>query len=176
MPRRPGDVGLKLRTAISHSLEELDRVAGAQPHPGLLPRRLLPDVAADPARLAAHAQRAHVLDLHVEERLHRALDLVLVRLGVHRERHDVVALALDRALLGDHRAPDHLPQVLHDSLSLSAGSASRSTISALRSSTSRTFSPTTGSTRTVGRLRPASSSTRSRSRVRISASSAPSSR
>src|SRR6185295_14705372 len=80
--RRPGLVGLYLRKAISdHSpsepsqpldgcpLEDLDPVARAELHDGLLPAGLRALVVATALRLRLHLDDVHALDLDVEELL-----------------------------------------------------------------------------------------------------------
>src|SRR5881397_517766 len=90
MSRRPGVTGRKVRTGIAlHSLEELDALALGQTHERLLPLGLAPLVLPDAAQLRRHPHRAHALDLDVEQRLHGALDVVLARARVDRERDDV---------------------------------------------------------------------------------------
>src|SRR5574338_15358 len=154
--------------ACLHSLEELDGLALRQAHERLLPLGTPADEAARAARFARHPHRAHLEDLHREQLLHRALDLVLVGARVHGEGDDVALLARDRALLRDERPAQHLVG-RHDDDSLRSSpsrwwmraSASWVTTSRWWRSTSYTLSPSARSTSTPGRFRAASSSARS---------------
>src|SRR5262245_54353292 len=107
-PRRPGVVGLYWRMpmgespyllVVSRSLagrhggrplqfsEEIDaRAVLFQHHDGLLPVRQPADAKAEAALLALAVLSPHLLDDHAEQLLHRRLDLVLARPGVHLER------------------------------------------------------------------------------------------
>jgi len=79
MWRRPGDVGLICERALDlRSLEDLDRLAGAKLHDGLLPAGRVPRNA--PRRFAL-LNLNHVDALHVdlEELLDGLADLRLVR-------------------------------------------------------------------------------------------------
>src|SRR5512138_455826 len=90
MPRRPADVGLYfLMAMVLDSLEELDRLAGLQRDDRLLPVRAHALEAADALLLAAHDDGVDVLDLDVEELLHRLADLDLVRVAGDLE-HDLL--------------------------------------------------------------------------------------
>src|SRR5262245_15868155 len=158
----------------SHSLEELDRLAGSQLHDRLLPGGPVPEETADPARLARHAHRPDGQHPDVEELLDGAADLVLVGARVDREGDEVLLFATDVALLGHEGAPDHVVGVHGRSLpgapppaaafarSFRRASSRRSSIraTALRvssrcrcRSTSNTFSPSARITETPGRLR-----------------------
>src|SRR5258706_10906073 len=79
IPRRPGEVGLYFLVGILDSLEELDVVAGLERDERLLPRRATTTEPADPLLLAAHDQRADIGHGDLEQRLHGAADLDLVR-------------------------------------------------------------------------------------------------
>src|SRR5512144_1731123 len=127
MPRRPGEVGLYFLIAILDSLEELDVVAGRQRHERFLPRRPAAGEPAHPLLLAAHHERADVGDGDLEQRLHGAADLDLVRVASDLE-HDLLCvgfafgmalrraagLAKTRRLLGEERALDDGLRVAHD--------------------------------------------------------------
>src|SRR5438105_2185583 len=79
IPRRPGDVGLKILMPMRlNSLEEVDLVPLGEGDDRLLPVRAAARETADPLLLAADDLGVHVGDLHVEERLDRLLDLDLV--------------------------------------------------------------------------------------------------
>src|SRR5574337_353477 len=102
MKRRPGLVGLNLRTGTSGSpryvsgcrgepldlgsLEDLDRVAGAQLHDGLLPAGARAAMEAAPLRLGGDLDDVDPLDLHVEQLLDGLADLRLVRVRMDPER------------------------------------------------------------------------------------------
>src|SRR3990172_10497362 len=92
----------------SHSLEELDRLAGSQLHDRLLPGGLAPEESPHPTRLALHAHGPDGDHADVEELLDGAPDLVLVRTRIDREGDEVLLLAPDGALLGDERPLDHV--------------------------------------------------------------------
>src|SRR3990167_8628244 len=81
MPRRPGEVGLYFLIAISDSLEKLDVVAGLEGHERLLPGGTLPREPTHALDLAAHDERADVGHGDLEQVLHRAADLDLVRVA-----------------------------------------------------------------------------------------------
>src|SRR5882724_7049020 len=181
MSRRPGVTGRKVRTGIAlHSLEELDALALGQPHERLLPLGLAPLVLPDAAQLRRHPHRAHALDLHVEQSLHGALDVVLARARVDRERDDVARLAGHGALLGGERLADHIVDVHEDSARLAvlrrssdrrasiASTAPTVSTSCLCRSTSYTLSPSTRITPTRSRLRAEISSFSSASAITIS--------
>src|SRR5215470_14427719 len=119
MPRRPADVGLYfLMAMVLDSLEELDRLASLEGDDRLLPVRAHAGEAADALLLAAHDHGADVLDLDVEQLVHRLADLDLVRVARDLEhelrpelllgRSDDVAAGLTQAgaLLGEQRALD----------------------------------------------------------------------
>src|SRR4051794_24645263 len=126
IPRRPGEVGLYFLIAILDSLEELDVVAGLERDERLLPRRPAAGEPAHPLLLAAHHERADPGDGDLEQRLHRAADLDLVRVARDLE-HDLlgvgVALGMARLraaglaqasrLLGEQRALDDRLCVAH---------------------------------------------------------------
>ena len=108
---RGGLVVLDAHGAVyTPSKNSIDLALG-QAHDRLLPLGLPPHELPDAPRLARHAHGANLEDLHVEEPLDRASDLVLVRARIDRERHDVLLLASDVALLRDERSPDHVVDV-----------------------------------------------------------------
>src|SRR5262245_41764750 len=156
MKRRPGLVGLNLRTGIGLNLrsrEDLDRLALAQLHDGLLPARARAPREAAALGLRLHLEHLHVLDPDLEELLDGLADLRLVRVGVHLER--VLALLdLAVALLGDDRREEHLVRMqAHAALPWTRGSAS-SVISTERAQTTEATSSSSGTvTSTFGRLR-----------------------
>src|SRR3990172_1706712 len=117
-PRRPGVVGLYLRTATIASLrlEDLDGIAlGERDDRPLLVGLLAGD---EPALLdlAAPDQCVHVHDLDVPYLLDRLFDLGLVRVGMHEEG---VAVLLEPrvGLLGDDRPDDDIARALHSAAS-----------------------------------------------------------
>src|SRR6185312_1114495 len=63
------------------ALEELDVVAGLQRHERLLPRRTLTREATDALLLAAHDERADIGHRDLEQLLHRAAHVDLVRVA-----------------------------------------------------------------------------------------------
>src|SRR5215468_8699076 len=129
MPLRPAELGLYWRIGMMrflHVLEEVDALALGERHVGLLPGRAAADVAADAARLAEHVERAHLLDLHLEQRLDGVTDLVLVRVAPHAEHHVVAGLVDQRPLLGDQRGSDDVVHARHAlTLPLTAATAAR---------------------------------------------------
>src|SRR5262245_23358974 len=103
--RRPGDVGLYCFIGIVVSLlrllEELDRLlALLQDDEGLLPVGPTAGVAPLALHLAVHARNPDVLNLALEQRLDRLLDLGLGRVAVHLEHERLLALLEQRRLLG----------------------------------------------------------------------------
>src|SRR5579883_1678867 len=110
----------------SDSLEEVDLVPLLQGDDRLLPVGAAADEATDPLLLAADDLRLHVVDLDVEQRLDRLLDLDLVGVAIDLEEHlraDVLlgdgagetaaGLAQAGALLGEERALDHVMRGPH---------------------------------------------------------------
>src|SRR5215208_7159169 len=160
--RRPGLVGLGLRIGIGlallealEALEDRDGVALAHLHDRLLPRPGLAGRVAAPLGLGLDGCRAHVDDLHVEQRLDRLADLGLVRVVVDAER--VLAGRGEHvALLAHDRADDDLGVVHHEppfARSVSASAAACESSSAEAPTTSATPAPVAGSTETRSRLR-----------------------
>src|SRR5436190_9335645 len=113
-PRRPGVIGLYLRTAIRllPRLEDLDRVALGERHDRAL--LVAPLALRVPAtlHLARSMQRVHRGHPDVPDRLDGLLDLGLVRPSVHEERVGVL-LQAGVGLLRHHRADDHVARRLH---------------------------------------------------------------
>src|SRR5215212_6885412 len=108
--RRPGDVGLGLRTGIQiglQALEDRDRIARADLHDGLLPLAGAARGVAPALRLGGDGGRADVEHLDLEQRLDGLLDLRLVRVLVHAERV-LVGRRQHVGLLGDDGPDDHL--------------------------------------------------------------------
>src|SRR4051812_11752200 len=106
MKRRPGDVGLNLRTGISDHLptrscmcemgglswpsdlsplEDLDRVAGLKLDDRLLPAGARPLGHPAPLRLRLHLDDVDALDRHAEQLLDGLANLGLVRLRMDAE-------------------------------------------------------------------------------------------
>src|SRR5882672_11849380 len=103
--RVAGVSGLYLRSGmVLYLLEDLDRLALFQGDESLLPIGSVSRVPALALRLAVHADGAHRLHLHGEDRLDGALDLDLVRVASDLEEVPVLLLAEPGALLGDHGA------------------------------------------------------------------------
>src|SRR5271154_731966 len=166
--RIPGLVGLGLRIGISaldrlQALEDRNSLARADLHDGLLPRaRATLGRGAAALGFPLHAQRPHLDDMDVEQRLDRLAHVRLVRVGVHAE-----GVAVGRrehvALLGDDGTDEHLG-VLHQAFSspvdrgpavravsnVSAGSDT-STDAAPSRSVTPTFSATSTATRAMFR-------------------------
>src|SRR3954463_8911633 len=106
--------------------EELDVVAGLQRHERLLPARTLTAEATNTLHLAAHHERADFGDGDLEQLLHRAPDVDLVRVASDLE-HDLLrvsvafgvsngaaaGLAKTCALLGEQRALDDRLRATH---------------------------------------------------------------
>src|SRR5829696_6246892 len=138
MKRRPGDVGLYFFNAIGldlSPLEDLDRVALAHLHDGLLPAGARALRHPAPLRLRLHLDDVHVLDVHLEQLLHGLADLRLVRVLVDLE--GVLAVADQAvALLGDDRREQHLVRMEahQEALPWTSGSAA-SLIRTLRAQT-----------------------------------------
>src|SRR3990172_11491193 len=87
MPRRPGEVGLNCfvgiaRPVLLDPLEELDRVALSERHDRLLPVGSACNAPAHPPALAVHVHGVYLRHVHVERRLDRIADLLLVRAPV----------------------------------------------------------------------------------------------
>src|SRR4249920_507934 len=150
MKRRPGEVGLNLRTAISPShsrSERFDGLAGCDRHDGLLPARAA--AARHPAALGLrrHLGDVHGDDVDLEDALHRLADLRLVSVGVHAER--VLAALADHAvaLLGHDRCDEDCAGIVsHSELPSSTASAALVTTSERAQTTSATSSVPTGTT------------------------------
>src|SRR5438477_10090410 len=103
--RVAGVSGRYLRMGMSlYLLEELDRRALGQGDESFLPIGSMSGVPALTLGLAMHADGAHRVHLHVEDRLDGALDLDLVRVAGDLEEIPVLLLSKPGALLGDHRA------------------------------------------------------------------------
>src|SRR5919106_1025040 len=131
---------------VSHldrrSLEDLDAIAGAELHDGLLPARLLAAGPAPPLRLGPHLDDVHGNNLDVEELLDGLPDLGLVRARVHAEG---VLVVLDKAvaLLRDDRSEDDLARI---EAHLDTTSVTRSRApSVARTERAQTIAPTSSS-------------------------------
>src|SRR4029450_2069327 len=151
-------------------LEDLDRLALAQLHDGLLPAR--PPAAGHPAplRLRANLDDVHALHLHAEELLDCLADLRLVRVRVDAEGVPAV-LEQAVALLGDHRREQDFVRV--EAHAAPRFCTSSSAASLTRSARAQTIAATSRSagviTSTRARLRndliTCSSSSRTTSRI-----------
>src|ERR1700760_833836 len=80
--RVPGEVGFILMSAIALPLlrrraGEIDRLAGLEPHVGLLEAIAATGDVLETARLARAVQQVHALHLDLEHQLHGLLDLAL---------------------------------------------------------------------------------------------------
>src|SRR5882672_12108460 len=142
MWRRPGLVGLKRRTGISgsprrrggrrsmsrgeplklRSFEDLDLVAGAQLHDGLLPALAGALERAAPLRLRLNLDHVDARDLDLEELLDGLADLRLVRVRVDAERVAPARRVCVR-LLADDRGEDDLARVHYCAFPWTSGSA-----------------------------------------------------
>src|SRR3989441_2508603 len=150
--RVAGVSGLYLRSGMAlYLLEELDGVPLLQGHQSFLPIGSMSRDPALPLGLAVHADRAHRVHLHVEDRLDRALDFDLVRIAGDLEEVPVLLLAKPGALLGDHRAAD-------DGAWLTAHAFTRSPARAFRALPSPPFC-SAACTRSVRLFSPSSVST-----------------
>src|SRR3954453_22402414 len=155
MNRRPGLVGLNLRTGIRFlqvgGLEDLDLLAGLELDDGLLPAGARALDQAAPLRLRPHVDDVDRVHLDVERLLDGLTDLRLVRVGVDAERV-LAVLDLGVALLRDHGRDEHLVQVdAHAALFWRSSRAASVTTSA-RAQTMVATSTSEGSTTSV-RLR-----------------------
>src|SRR3954449_9612283 len=103
-------------------LEDLDRVAGAQLHDGLLPAGTRALEEAAPLRLRLNLDHVDALDLDVEELLDGLADLRLVRVRMDLERVAPARRRLVR-LLADDRREDHLGCVHYEALPVTASRA-----------------------------------------------------
>src|ERR1700688_1955332 len=105
-PRRPGVTGLKVLSAIPrvpcalYAGRHVDRLAFDERHDRLLEIRARARPAAEALQLARHANGVHGLDLDLEERLDRRLDLGLGGIERHAEGH-LAVLRAARRLFGD---------------------------------------------------------------------------
>ena len=153
MKRRPGLVGLNFLTAMTRPvpLEDLDRLALAQLHDGLLPARADALDRAPTLRLGGHLDRCGRSDLDAEELLDGLANLCLVRVLVHLERVLAVGEA-GVALLGHDRGDEDVGGI-HDAFPSTSGSAASLT----RTERAQTIGATSSSDGTV-------TSTRSRLR------------
>src|SRR5689334_15513080 len=128
-------------------------MAFRQRHDGLLDVRLHPRPAARALEFALADERIDALDLHVEQLLHRLLDLRLGGGSGDVEDH-LVMLGRERRLLGDHRRDDDVVMVGFDAAHLKrasrASSAARVRTSLVRRRMSYTLMPCTGSTSMSG--------------------------
>src|SRR4029450_3297367 len=120
--------------------EDLDRVAGAQLHDGLLPARPRASVQAAPLRLRLHLEDVHALDLHVEQLLDGLADLRLVRVRMVSERVLVVVDLRVRFLGHDRREQNLVRMQAHDALPCTASSAASLTSSERAQTTAETWS------------------------------------
>src|SRR3954454_13745230 len=144
------------RLALSKlcSLEDLDRVTGAQLHDGLLPARLRAEEAAAALRLRLHLDDVHALDLDVEQLLDGLAHLRLVRVLMDLE--GVLGVRdLPVRLLGDDGADQHLRRMqAHDvALPCTSSRADWETTSERAHTTCATSSSAGTVTNTRSRLR-----------------------
>src|SRR3972149_481529 len=87
MPRRPGEVGLNCfvgigRPVLLDPLEDLDRIALCEGDDRFLPVGCSRNAPAHPPALAVHVHSIYLRHMHVERRLDRIADLLLVRAPV----------------------------------------------------------------------------------------------
>src|SRR6185369_550803 len=176
MKRRPGEVGLKFLTptvlGLLNLLEQVDGLPVRQRHVGFLPGRPRAEDLAGALLLAEQVRGAHGRNLDGKQRFDGTADLVLRRAARNAEDH-LVVLGDERSLFGDQRRLQDLQRICHQpSLSSISASASCATTRFLCRRMSYTLRPSTGSTSTRGRLRPASSMLRSRMPITTSVLSA----
>src|SRR5262245_6646787 len=90
--RRPGLVGLRLRSAMGSVLEEVDRLARDErdDRPLGVGARAVGERLAVALALALAVQRVHLRDADAEDALHGVADLGLGGGGVHLERVDAL--------------------------------------------------------------------------------------
>src|SRR5581483_2569810 len=134
------------------SFEDLDRVAGAQLHDGLLPAGARAPVEAAALRLCRHRDDVDARHLDVEQLLDRLPDLRLVRVAVNLERVAATRRALVRLLRDDGREDD-LARVHQLALPWTSGSAASLTISERAQTTAPTSSSPGATTATRSMLR-----------------------
>src|SRR2546423_1933258 len=134
-------------------LEDLDRVALAHLHDGLLPARPRAAVEAGRLRLRLALRAVHALGLHVEELLDGLPHLGLVRPRVHAE--GVLAVGDQRvALLAHDRREEHFVRMqAHEALPCTSGSAASVTRSERAQTTAATSSSPGEVTATRSRFR-----------------------
>src|SRR5713226_3000817 len=92
-------------------------LAALQPHVRLLPVRTVARELAPPPFFSRIIRRAHRSYLHLEDRLHRFLDLGLRRFRRHLEYQRVLGLFNTEAFFGDHRLPNNLIRGFHQATS-----------------------------------------------------------
>src|SRR6266481_3343341 len=92
-------------------------LAALQPHIRLLPVRTIARKLASPPFFPRIIRRAHRSHLHLEDRLHRFLDLGLRRFRRHLEYQRVLSLFNAEAFFGDHRLLNNLIRGFHQATS-----------------------------------------------------------
>src|SRR5260370_2907987 len=92
-------------------------LAALQPHVRLLPVRTVARELAPPPFFSRIIRRAHRSHLHLEDRLHRFLDLGLRRLRRHLEYHRVLGLFNAEAFFRDHPLLNNLIRGFHQATS-----------------------------------------------------------
>src|SRR5215207_2540573 len=129
--RRPGLVGLRLRSAISTCLEDLDLALGEGDDGPLGVGQLDLDRAlASPLGLALAVGGVHLADLDLgPDRLDRVADLGLGRRGRDHERVDAV-VEHPVGLLAHDRAQDDVAGILHADTSVLVAASEAAAISA----------------------------------------------
>src|SRR3954452_5552655 len=151
MNRRPGLVGLNLRTGIRQGLkvgglEDLDLLAGVEFHDGLLPAGARALDQAAPLRLRPHLDDVDRRHLDVEQLLDRLAHLRLVGVGVHAERV-LAVFDLGVALLRDDgRDEDFLRVKTHAAARFGSSSSAASVRMSARAQTIVATSTSAGST------------------------------
>src|SRR3990172_7498308 len=163
MERTPGEVGLNFLIPMAfsllapslalHAFEKLDLVARFEHHDRLLPAGTPSDDPPPSLLLSGDIHRLDVDHLDLEQFLHRLLDLVLVRPGIHGKRHGVGGLLEQRRLLGYQRPLQNVRDVHFPSTSLILSNAWRVNTSCSYERMSTTLRAETGSDLNDDRLR-----------------------
>src|ERR1700681_859765 len=100
---------LNVKSLLLQILRILDHLfAFRQLHVSFLPVAAIPFALPAPAHLAVKIRGAHGVDLHLENLLHRFLDLRLRRAGSHLKHHRMLRLFYAQALFRNNRPANNL--------------------------------------------------------------------